>query len=136
MPTVEDYDFLLRMLSSGLRFTNVNECLYKVRIRNGNTVSSPGIKQRLSASYAWKLYYERIKNGSQIDTFSSENYRKAVKCTNFNAYCYRKSASFLNLALVNKQSKIRMAIYIFLSLLTSSWVQGHYLYNRFRIKTL
>ena len=136
MPTVEDYDFLLRMLSSGLRFTNVNECLYKVRIRNGNTISIHGIKQRLSASYALKLYNERIKNGVQIDTFSSENYNKAIKCTNFNAFCYQKSTLFLNMAVVNKHSKIRIAIYIFLSLLISPWVQGSYLYNRLRIKTL
>ena len=134
--TVEDYDFLLRMLTSGLRFTNVNECLYKVRIRIGNTVSIQGIKQRLSASYAWKLYNERIKNGVQIDTFSSENYNKAIKCTNFSAFCYQRSTSFLNMAVVNKHFKIRMAVCVLLSLLISPWMQGHYLFNRFIIKTL
>ena len=46
IPTVEDYDFLLRMKTLGLRFTNIDEYLYKVRIRQGNTVSSNGLIQR------------------------------------------------------------------------------------------
>ena len=136
IPTAEDYDFLLRLLSSGIRFTNVNQCLYKVRIRFGNTVSLQGSKQRLSASYAWKLYNERLESGNKTDSFSTENFSRAIKCSNFSARCYQKSASFLNKAVVNKHSKIKMALYICLSLLSSPWIQGHYFYNRYKIKTL
>ena len=136
IPTAEDYDFLLRMLSSGIRFTNVNQCLYKVRIRFGNTASLQGSKQRLSASYAWKLYVERMKSGNKTDSFSSENYNRAIKCSNFSALCYQRSATFLNKAAVSKHSKIKMALFICLSLLSSPWIQGHYLFNRYKIKTL
>ena len=136
MPTVEDYDFLLRMLATGLRFTNVNECLYKVRIRNGNTVSTQGLKQRLSASYAWKLHNERIYKGLKTDSFSLENYNHAVKFTQRRSANYQRSANFLNRAMAKKHSLMKMLINISLSILYSPWIQVPFLINRLKLKRL
>jgi glycosyltransferase involved in cell wall biosynthesis len=136
MPKVEDYDFLLRMLSSGLRFTNLNECLYKVRIRNGNTASSQGLKQRLSAIYAWKLHNEKLKNETKLDSFSLENYNRATNFSHKSFINYQRSANYLNMAMANKKSRINMVFYIILSLLFSPWIQGQFLFNRLRLKRL
>lgn len=136
MPTVEDYDFLLRMRTSGLRFTNVNECLYKVRIRNGNTVSSQGLKQRLSALYAWKLHNERIKKGIKTDSFSLANYNQATTFSSLESANYQRSANFLNLAMVKRHSVMKMIMYICLSLIYSPRIQGQFLLNRVKLKRL
>lgn len=59
LPGAEDYDFLLRMISKNLMFSNVPDYLYKVRTRDGNTSTSIGYMQFISARLAYKLFLER-----------------------------------------------------------------------------
>lgn len=72
IPSVEDYDFLLRMLSFGYQFTNLSDYYgYKVRIRDGNTASTVGIKQRKAFEYVRALYFERKKKNGD-DSFTEK----------------------------------------------------------------
>ena len=64
IPGVEDYDFLLRMKSVGLKFTNIPYYLYSVRIRSGNTNDVIGFEQRLMHKYVYNLYKNKISFGS------------------------------------------------------------------------
>lgn len=56
IPYAEDFDFLLRGTIKGFRYANVDEYLYSVRHRNGNTVSSNGLVQRKTANYVKKIH--------------------------------------------------------------------------------
>lgn len=69
----EDYDFLLRVLSSGYKITNLDEILYSVRIRQGNTITTIGIQQMISHDYCLGLYRERLYFKKNIDSYD-ENY--------------------------------------------------------------
>lgn len=56
IPTVEDYDFLLRANANGFKFENIpNYYGMKVRVRRGNTVDLYGISQRNLFNYAKKV---------------------------------------------------------------------------------
>lgn len=61
-PGAEDYDFLLRADSLGYQFANLPEYLYKVRLRQGNTESTDGLKRVLTKQYV----YEANKSKSPI----------------------------------------------------------------------
>lgn len=67
----EDYDFVLRVLSSGYKVKNLSERLYSVRIRKGNTVSTIGLNQQISHNYCVFLYDQRIRKGGE-DDFNEE----------------------------------------------------------------
>lgn len=55
-PPVEDYDFLLRCVKYGAKLANVPECLYKVRLRDGNTVDLYGYKQLKAFESAYRAF--------------------------------------------------------------------------------
>jgi glycosyltransferase involved in cell wall biosynthesis len=78
----EDYDFLLRMVSKNMKFTNIPDFLYQVRIREGNTSTSIGFIQFSHARLAYKLFVERRKFSTEktewndndvLDKFSKKN---------------------------------------------------------------
>ena len=81
MAGVEDYDFLLRLHSLGLKCANLPDNLYSIRIRDGNSISSFGLKQALAATYAYKLYQERRKSHSMVDSFSIVDFQKVTNIT-------------------------------------------------------
>ena len=55
IPFAEDYDFLLRGETRGFKYANVEEFLYKVRIRSGNTGSANGLRQRKAKDFVYKI---------------------------------------------------------------------------------
>lgn len=83
----EDYDFILRLLSAGYQIANHPERLYDVRVRQGNTLSIIGIKQRISHEYCIELYNQRLKNCKNIDGFDynelSRRYSQVSRSNNF-----------------------------------------------------
>ncbi|MEM3509358.1 MAG: glycosyltransferase family 2 protein [Nitrososphaerota archaeon] len=121
IPGVEDYDFLLRMTSSGLRYTNLESYFgYFVRIaRQGNTLNSLGIKQIKMHSYVFNLYKERLKNNNN-DTFSFEKLNKIIKTNNILNKLHSISLKSLYKAikLKNENRYFKMIPYLIFSLIS------------------
>ena len=129
----EDYDFILRLISNNVKLANVQEYIYSVRIRKGNTVSSMGLTQLKLSNYVRKLYKERIRNNSCIDSFSLEEYRQVLKTNSFQKKMFGLSSFFLRKFLIRKKKE--GIIYLPLAILFSPFYQGQYLINRFLYKT-
>jgi glycosyltransferase involved in cell wall biosynthesis len=130
----EDYDFLLRMRTSGFRFTNIDKALYKVRIRKGNTLTTQGLKQRKAFNYARELYKQRLKNGT--DSYSYEGYCKAVKTSVVGNYLFSLSVGLLNRAVKNKSKNRLLSYFLILFSAFFSIYQVQYLLLLFKLNRL
>ncbi len=130
LPGVEDYDFLLRMVTSGFRFTNLEDYFgYCVRIgRKGNTIDSLGIKQRKVHRYVYKLYKERLKKN--IDSYSIENLKKFIKTAPFLEKIHLFSSKNLYKAIKAKNEKKYFNLIFYLVLSLCSIYQINYLFDR------
>lgn len=95
IPGAEDYDFLLRSITSGFKITNLqNYYGYRVRLgRPGNTANSIGLRQRLLQKYVFGLYVERINNGS--DNFSADTMNENIAYSNLSHHLFLLSHKFL-----------------------------------------
>jgi hypothetical protein len=133
-PTAEDYDFLLRMKTLGLRFTNVKDILYKIRIRNGNTSTTQGFLQRTTAEFVYKSYQERLKYGYEVSTnfisFQSSFFYKIRK------FFFDKSNQLFIIA--NKFNNYLFLKYILIlfSIILSPIEQTKHILNRYKFKKL
>lgn len=130
-PSVEDYDFLLRMITSGYKFANIpNYVGMKIRIRDGSTSSLFGVSQRRAFNFVRKLYKERLMFG--VEHSNSENY-----ATYINGSRLVKAHSLSN-ALCKRAVLSRGAmkyIYFVLSVIVSPY-QAQYIYCRLRAKLI
>ncbi|BDH45248.1 glycosly transferase [Salmonella enterica subsp. enterica serovar Choleraesuis] len=126
----EDYDFLLRAQTAGFKIDNIPLPLMKIRCRDGNTADIAGLKQRKAHNYVLRLYLERIKKGS--DTYSHENFERAVWFTQSEAKNYNKSISLIKSGF-GKKSKLVRNIYFLRAALSSKW-QFKYSLNRLLFK--
>ncbi len=133
---VEDYDFLLRMTSAGLKYTNLEDYFgYFVRLgRVGNTISSFGIRQRKMHSYVFKLYEERLKN--QKDSFSEEDLKSYIQTNNFLEKIHSFSSISLYKAIEAKGKKeyLKMLVYLLASLVSP--YQISYLIDRLKYRNI
>jgi glycosyltransferase involved in cell wall biosynthesis len=129
--TVEDYDFLLRMHSEKMLFTNVTDVLYKVRMRNGNTASTQGVKQAKAHIYVKSLYKERLSTG--IDSYSEDAFKLAVESSMLMDYLHSKSQNLLSRAL--SSGIIAKVFFTFFAALLSPYTLS-YLLNRYKYKSL
>lgn len=136
IPGAEDYDFLLRMCSEGLKFTNINSFEYSVRIRDGNTTSTIGFNQRLMSNYVLELYSMRQK--LNYDNFSRENVQNYIENYSKFKKNFDKSNDYLRTAFKYKIEKrfIKMSFFVLLTMITSRF-QLQYLLKRivFKIKS-
>ena len=116
----EDYDFLLRMTSAKLKYTNLDTyfgCFVRLD-RSGNTVNSLGLRQRKRHDYIYKLFVERQKAG--VDSFSEESLKQATVTNIFWGKLYHFSVRFKYKAIEAKHNKnfIKMLAYCFLLLIS------------------
>ncbi|MGX6591107.1 glycosyltransferase family 2 protein [Cetobacterium ceti] len=96
IPYVEDYDFLLRMLTYNYKFSNLeNYYGYSVRFRRGNTITTKGLEQIKAFEYALELYKYREKNRVSKDNFSEEEYLKKIYVTEKEKESYSKTINLL-----------------------------------------
>ena len=112
----EDRDFLLRMTSARLKYTNLEAYFgLEYRDRVGN---SSDLRQKKTAGYIDKLFIERQKTG--MDSFSEENLKQATVTNIFWEKMYRFSGRFLFNAAKHKRNKnfIRMVAYCLLLLIS------------------
>ena len=113
----EDYDFLLRMNTMGMKFTNIPYFGYSVRTREGNTQSLNGLKQRKIVYYIKKLYRERIISKNNTDSFNKVKVNKFTKSFLFHEKIHRKSVKFTNQAM-SFRMKNNNILFIFYALLS------------------
>ncbi|HCD9685846.1 TPA: glycosyltransferase family 2 protein [Acinetobacter baumannii] len=135
IPGAEDYDFLLRMHSLGLLFTNLNSYEYSVRIRDGNTTSTIGFNQRLMSNYVLDLYEMRLKTGK--DDFSELNVSQYLEKYSKYKADFDQSNIFLKSAFMAKADKnfLKMLFFIGLCVMKSRF-QLQYLLKRLVFKII
>ena len=126
---VEDYDFLLRMTTLGLKYSNLEDYFgYYVRLgREGNTIESLGIKQRKMRKYAYSLFLEREKYGK--DSFSLEFLDSVINSSTIGTKLYSFSAQCLARAIRFRGHKCYFRMIVFLLLSLVSTYQVLYLYD-------
>jgi glycosyltransferase involved in cell wall biosynthesis len=135
MDGVEDYDFLLRMITLGYKFSNISEYYgYKVRIRKGNSTSSIGAKQRKAFEYVRRLYKERIKNGK--DSYSRENYNQFIKLSKSENDKYIESMELLNKAFIYRSDGNKKWVILAIKSAIKSKYQVKYLMRSTIVKSI
>jgi len=109
--TAEDYDYILRLKTNNIAFTNINDCLLYYRISESNTANTQGLKQIKAKIYAKKLYLQRTQVGS--DNYSDENYYKNTNSSLLMVYLHNKSQYVLNKAWTSSNyiKKIMFAVF-------------------------
>ncbi len=132
MPPVEDYDFLLRMVTSGFKFSNLNKPLYSVRVREGNTASTEGLKQRKAFFYAIKMYNQRIREGK--DRYSEIDFDKNTKSSKVYTNLHKTSNKLMKKAIEWKRRNIIIASFSILCSILISPHQLSYFYLRLLYK--
>lgn len=132
MAGVEDYDFILRLISNKVKLANVQEYIYSVRLREGNTISSLGLLQIKLSNYIKKLHKERMANSSHTDSYSIEKLKNILTTSSFQRKMYSIS-SFLFKKFVLRKKKEGI-IYLFLAIFFSPYYQLQYLKNRILYK--
>lgn len=132
IPYVEDYDFLLRMTTLGLQYSNIDNYYgYSIRLRSGNTISHAGIIQRKAHRYCYNLYLQRDK--TLKDNFSLENFNSCVKSSEYEKKVFYLSNKLLQKALMNKKKiSICKYFYFFIAYLLSN-EQRKYINGRIRV---
>lgn len=128
MPYVEDYDFLLRMISNCFKFSNIGDYYgYKVRSRNGNTASTVGISQRKAFEYCRKLYKERKK--IKKDSFDEYEFYEYIKAETNEKIKYNQSIELLNISMNMRSDRRKVwIVYCILAALKSKY-QFKYLFR-------
>ncbi len=136
IPGCEDYDFLLRMRSLGLRFSNVPDYFgYRVRIqRSGNTQAAIGIRQRKMFNYVFRLYRERQRTGE--DSFSPASMAMHLSTGPLSLWLYKVSNQCLERAIVarSRRHALQSAAWLAVALISPHQVQ--YLYFRLRYRLI
>lgn len=120
MPVAQDYDFLLRMTTLGMQYTNLEDYFgYFFRIgRKGGSVNRFGIQKRKVHNYAWRLYKERLAVGD--DSFSPEALDRILKPHPILEKVHTLSGKFLYLGVQAKSNRqhFRRYFYMLLSLIS------------------
>lgn len=113
----EDYDFLLRMKTMGYNFTNLPFYGYSVRIREGNSQTSNGLRQRKIVYYIRKLYKERIMTKSNNDSLNEDDKNNYIKFSSFHQKLHNTSVKFTNKAMVCRMQK-KYFLFIYYAILS------------------
>ncbi|EME3971788.1 glycosyltransferase family 2 protein [Vibrio fluvialis] len=134
IPGAEDYDFLLRMVTRGKKFTNLeSDFSYSVRLnRQGNTSSLLGVKQLKLKKYVYSLFKERqIKFTDNYSKDKMLNYVNSSKLIN---KLHDISNFYLNKAIVEKSKNNYLKVSWYLLIAMVSPIQIEYLYGRFVLR--
>lgn len=112
-PGAEDYDFLLRAKHYGFVLANCPEYLYEVRIREGNTESTEGLRRVLTKQYVYRL---PDKDSFGINAAAYLNY---LQRSEREKERYRKASNLLNRALHERNKPVSMCKDLILAAITS-----------------
>jgi glycosyltransferase involved in cell wall biosynthesis len=137
IPTVEDYDFILRAIDHGFIVSNVQEFLYQQRMRKGNTATAAGLIQRKSLKYVRFLARERLLSDSTNDSFSPRELDKALKTTKLEEKLFQLSANLHHKYISHKNKSFLLALlFRVASVVLSPVEQIRHLYERWKYKQL
>lgn len=129
----EDYDFILRLISTGMKAVNIADYYgYKVRIdREGNTVSSTGLLQKKLHEKIYQMYRQRISKGAdEIDRVYPIVINKM-----FNKLYMYSCANFNEARLLYVERRfIKMLYKISLSLVSPHQIHAYYLRVSYKLK--
>lgn len=120
VPYVEDWDFLLRGEVAGFMYANVDEFLYKCRLRNGNTGTTSGLEQRKAGEYILWLHEQEVSG--KTNSFNKLDYVKAISTKRKEKENYQKAAWYLSLAIHNKKNYYKALFYICKSFCMSKYI--------------
>lgn len=132
----EDYDFILRLITSGYKCSNISDYFgYKIRVnRVGNSSNTYGVKKLKSRWYTANLYKERIKG--KFDSYSEEKCSKYIKTFKITEKLYALSNIFLYRAITLKAHKNILGMIFFSFCALISPYQIAYFYETFKYKLL
>ena len=130
IPFVEDYDFLLRGQARGFNYANVDEYLYRVRIRQGNTGSTNGLPQRKA-----KFFVQNINSSSVRESNIAEQYEKAISCSEDESREYSKAHDDLEIAIHSRKKPWRLLYFTIKAMIESKYVRS-YLIDSLKIRSL
>ena len=133
IPYAEDFDFLLRGEIKGFHYANINEYLYSVRHRNGNTTSSVGLIQRKTADYVKRIHRYECRDGK--DHFDKEEYRKSIVCSKQEQENYCNAAILLSNAIKHKSNKKDMIVLTIKAAMLSPYL-FHYLVDAVKMRII
>ncbi len=122
IPFVEDYDFLLRGENEGFKYANVEEYLYKVRIRGGNTGSTNGLKQRKAKEFVYRINHKQ-RNAENIDKL----YIEAIKSTDKEQRRYGRAHRHLDIAVQSRKTPLRLICLTVLGMIESRYILSYML---------
>jgi glycosyltransferase involved in cell wall biosynthesis len=127
MAPAEDYDFLLRAILSGYKSANISDCISVVRFRDGNTLSSSSLRQKL----AFNFIYMHFITGDLRDDAVAANFGNAVTENFFIKKVHSFSVLMLSKA-ITSQSFLPKFYFGLLALISPYTVQE--LFRRFLYK--
>lgn len=133
VPYVEDWDFLLRGQNKGFHYANVDEFIYKCRIRNGNTGTTNGLRQRKAGRYVLKLNKKEKK--SERDEFNENDYNKAIEFVEREQLKYIKAAQNLNVAIHSRGDKSKLVKHALKAMIESKYI-ARYLYESIMLRII
>lgn len=133
VPYVEDWDFLLRGQNRGFNYANVDEFLYKCRLRNGNTGTTNGLQQRKAGQFILRLYKKEKK--FKKNKYDKKEYLQAIECTESEQKDYIKSAKDLDAAIHSRNNKYKLIEYVLKAMIESKYTRK-YLFNVVIIRIL
>lgn len=118
IPYAEDYDFLLRGEKNGFKYANVEEYLYKVRIRKGNTGSTNGLEQRKTKEFILKINSSRFDEGEDIE----KQHMNAILSTIQEQKRFEKAHAHLDVAVQSRSHPLKLLYHTLLGMFESKYV--------------
>jgi glycosyltransferase involved in cell wall biosynthesis len=127
----EDYDFLLRAISSGHKIANIPDHVAMIRLHPGQVSRSSGLQQRKMHRYVVKLYQDRMRR--KVDPFNGESAKQAVSSGPLARTLHRFSVRCVGAGF---QSKSRLPKLLLLAAACASPWQAKYFIDRFRVRLI
>lgn len=128
MAFAEDYDFLLRAVTSGFRLSNLPEALMQIRTRSGKATFR--VEVRKAHHYVVGLCRERLRRGK--DSFSREGYLRSVKSGSIEGGAFLLAMKFAQTGFRCRNRALRYC-FLALSAAVSPW-QARYFVDRLRFR--
>lgn len=132
----EDYDFLLRLITKGYKFTNIeNYYGYKIRLnRIGNSADLFGIQKIKSKNFTIKMYKQRLNKKN--DKYSYAYLQKYVYSNSIEKKIYNLSNKFLYKAIDCRYKRNYVGIFFNSLLAMISPLQIKYLIESLKYKQI